>query len=114
MSHRIGALTVVVTVGAAGWFAFRHLSGSPILRRLSVTWCFVVLCQVILGAATIWTNKSADIATIHVAMGALSLMNGTMLVLVSSRYLWKESPVIYPVPAKSAISHSEGRLGVPA
>jgi hypothetical protein len=31
----------------------------------------LVLTQVFLGAATIWTGKSADVATAHVACGAL-------------------------------------------
>jgi len=44
-----------------------------LLRRLALGWSLLVLGQAVLGAATIWTNKSADIATAHVAFGALSL-----------------------------------------
>jgi cytochrome c oxidase assembly protein subunit 15 len=112
MAHRIGAIAVVLVVGTVGWFGFRRLHGN--LRRLSLTWCFVVLSQVILGAATIWTNKSADIATTHVALGALSLINGTILVLVSSRYLWKECPVNQSLETKDAVPHSHTQVGVPA
>ena len=37
------------------------------------------------NAATIWTNKAADIATAHVALGALSLVIGAMVTLVTWR-----------------------------
>ena len=36
-----------------------------------------------LGAATVWTGKSADVATAHVASGALSLMTGAMLAIIA-------------------------------
>jgi cytochrome c oxidase assembly protein subunit 15 len=31
----------------------------------------LVFCQIALGAWTIWSNKAADVATLHVATGAL-------------------------------------------
>src|SRR5258708_20412980 len=39
----------------------------------------LVVTQALLGAATIWSNKAADIATAHVLIGALSLALGTVL-----------------------------------
>jgi cytochrome c oxidase assembly protein subunit 15 len=71
MVHRFGA--VLVAVGAiALWSAVRK-SGVhvPLLRRLSNTLVGLVICQIALGAWTIWSNKAADIATTHVAFGAL-------------------------------------------
>ena len=47
----------------------------------------------------IWTNKSADIATAHVAVGALLFVNGALLVLVCSRCLWKNALVEINLPA---------------
>jgi hypothetical protein len=38
-----------------------------------------------LGAATIWTNKAADIATLHVMVGALALLTGALWWLVAAR-----------------------------
>jgi len=38
--------------------------------------------QVALGAATIWTNKAADVATAHVMFGALSLVTGALWCLI--------------------------------
>jgi cytochrome c oxidase assembly protein subunit 15 len=92
MAHRITALGIVVSVALVAVYAFRKLREMPLLRRLALGWSLLVVGQAILGAATIWTNKSADIATAHVAFGALSLVNGTMLVLVCGRYLWKATP----------------------
>ena len=45
----------------------------------------VIALQFALGAATIWTGKSADIATAHVAVGALSLATGAMATLAAFR-----------------------------
>ena len=45
----------------------------------------MILVQATLGAMTIWTNKAADLATAHVAVGALSLMNGVVLTLMAAR-----------------------------
>jgi len=53
--------------------------------------------QATFGAATIWTNKAADLATAHVAVGALSLVNGVVLALVAARLAKRE-----PATAASA------------
>jgi cytochrome c oxidase assembly protein subunit 15 len=71
----------------------------------------VLCCQVFLGAATIWTGKSADIATAHVAFGALSLLLGSLLTILSFRML--RSPAlkvdgIAPIPLKHAHESSLG------
>jgi cytochrome c oxidase assembly protein subunit 15 len=54
-------------------------------------WMALILTQALLGAATIWTGKSADIATAHVACGALCLVTGGLTSLLSFRIL--ASPV---------------------
>ncbi len=41
--------------------------------------------QIVLGMYAIWTQKAADVATAHVAVGALSLVTGVMLVAMLSR-----------------------------
>ncbi|MGH7967249.1 MAG: hypothetical protein ACREIC_00835, partial [Limisphaerales bacterium] len=55
------------------------------VSRLTATWLGLILVQVLLGAATIWSNKAADIATAHVLVGALALALGTLLNLVAAR-----------------------------
>ena len=115
MLHRIGALAVLLTVAAAAWFALGRLQGNSFARRLAVGWLLLVICQVGLGAATIWTNKSADIATAHVALGALTFMIGMLLVIVSSRCLWKNRPVELNLSAGVARTMAQQRkLEVPA
>ena len=43
------------------------------LKRGVLLWMTLVILQFILGAATIWSHKAADIATAHMAIGALTL-----------------------------------------
>jgi heme A synthase len=57
------------------------------LSRMALAWLGLILTQVLLGAATIWSNKAADIATAHVLVGALSLALGAILCIVSSNQL---------------------------
>ena len=76
MAHR--ALAVVIGVGAI-WFAIRisrDARNVGLLRRLSIWWVAFFLLQFSLGASTIWSNKAADIATTHVAVGAIMLSLG--------------------------------------
>jgi cytochrome c oxidase assembly protein subunit 15 len=85
MVHRVTALCIVVSVAwLAGVARSRFGTSSPV-ARLTAFWFGAILLQVILGATTIWTNKAADIATAHVAVGALSLVLGALLTLVTWR-----------------------------
>jgi heme A synthase len=53
--------------------------------RLSWFWLGLTLFQVGLGAATIWTNKAADVATAHVLVGALALTIGALWCAIAFR-----------------------------
>jgi cytochrome c oxidase assembly protein subunit 15 len=64
IAHRLVALLIVGGVFAS--FA----STRRFLPTLSAAWFLLVALQVTLGAWTIWSNKAADIATAHVAVGA--------------------------------------------
>ena len=68
MAHRFGA--VVVTVGIIAFFVAAQREKFSPLRRLSGVWLIGIFLQLALGAWTIWSNKAADIATAHVAVGA--------------------------------------------
>jgi cytochrome c oxidase assembly protein subunit 15 len=85
MMHRISALFIFVSVICAAVFTQRQLGWNALLTKLSLVWGCLMVSQVALGAATIWTNKSADIATAHVAVGALTLMVGSLALLVAHR-----------------------------
>jgi cytochrome c oxidase assembly protein subunit 15 len=81
MAHRLAAVLIALTVAACAWISRR--AGAP-TRRLCWGWCVLILIQAALGAATVLTNKAADVATAHVLVGALSLGVGVILSLVSA------------------------------
>jgi len=76
MAHRFLALLIAGGV-IAWWFVFRS--------KLSVAWVGCVLLQITLGAWTIWSNKAADIATAHVAVGATMLAFGISISALTLR-----------------------------
>jgi len=87
MVHRLVALAILGAVAYAAWTTRRALGGKNPLSRLALVWLGVILAQVGLGAATIWSNKAADIATAHVLVGAVSLALGAILSIVAFREL---------------------------
>ena len=81
MAHRLLAVAIaigVIAVGAQLWRP-QHSSRPPILSRLSIFWVVGIAIQLTLGAWTIWSNKAADIATAHVAVGAVMLCFGVTI-----------------------------------
>ncbi len=87
MAHRIAALAILMAVSLGAWRACHYLGRRHPLARLALVWFGLVLTQVFLGAATIWTGKSADVATAHVACGALCLVTGGLTSILSFRML---------------------------
>jgi cytochrome c oxidase assembly protein subunit 15 len=87
MIHRLLAVAILGAVAFATWSTLRALGGKNSLSRMALVWLGLILTQVALGAATIWSNKAADIATAHVLVGALALALGAILSIVSSREL---------------------------
>jgi cytochrome c oxidase assembly protein subunit 15 len=85
MAHRLGAVLITVAILAAAAAMWLAPGSAPILRRWSAVWVGLVFVQFILGACTIWTNKAADVATTHVAVGALTLVLGALLTAMSWR-----------------------------
>jgi cytochrome c oxidase assembly protein subunit 15 len=85
MTHRIAAFLILISVAWVAGAARRRVGAQSVLAKLSAAWLALILVQATLGAATIWTNKAADLATAHVAVGALSLMNGVVLTLMAAR-----------------------------
>ena len=85
MTHRMMAILIVVGV-VAFWLRVRaeRLEGAS-LRAISNLWVILLATQVTLGAWTVWSNKAADVATAHVATGALMLAVGVSVSALSSR-----------------------------
>jgi cytochrome c oxidase assembly protein subunit 15 len=92
MVHRLGAVLItaaILAVTAATWLT---PGTAPVLRRWSTVWLGLVFVQFALGIFTIWTNKAADVATAHVATGALTLMTGALLTAMSMRLSPADQP----------------------
>jgi cytochrome c oxidase assembly protein subunit 15 len=102
MVHRVLAMAILGAVAYAAWSTRRALGGKSYLSRMALAWLGVILAQVALGAATIWSDKAADIATAHVLVGALSLAFGAILCIVSSKELMWDYRVTDLSTAKGA------------
>ena len=76
---------IFVGAMALAWRCVHTLGHSHLLTRWSLGWFGLVIVQLALGAATVLTGKSADIATAHVAVGAVSLVTGALGTLVAWR-----------------------------
>ncbi len=87
MVHRLVALLIFCALAFCAWSARRYSGARHPVARLSLAWLGLILLQIALGAVTIWSNKAADIATAHVVVGALSLVTGSLLTIVSFRVL---------------------------
>ena len=86
MAHRIVALAIIICVGIAAFCNRRCQSAErAVAVRLSLVWLGLTLIQIGLGAATIWTNKAADVATAHVLVGALALAVGALWCAIAFR-----------------------------
>jgi cytochrome c oxidase assembly protein subunit 15 len=85
MAHRFLAVVIgilVIVLSARIWRGAREIDA---LRRLSIVWVILFLVQFTLGAWVIWSNKAADVATTHVAVGAIMLSFGVSVWAISWR-----------------------------
>lgn len=83
MAHRFLAYTIAIAIIVFVLRVFRHVRDLLVLRRLSILWLIFVFVQITLGAWTIWSNKAADVATAHVALGAIMLSFGVTISAIS-------------------------------
>jgi cytochrome c oxidase assembly protein subunit 15 len=83
MIHRCVALAVGILVAFCAWLSWKRLGGKNPLAKLAVFWLALIVCQIALGAWTVWSNKAADVATAHVLMGALSLVTGALWCIIA-------------------------------
>jgi len=97
MTHRFVALLIAIGVIAFCSRVWKDAREAPTLKKLAMWWAAFLLVQLILGAWTIWSNKAADIATTHVAVGAIMLSFGVSI----SAICWRISQVRYGAPSGS-------------
>jgi cytochrome c oxidase assembly protein subunit 15 len=87
MAHRFLALTVGIGIVAFCVRAWTDARDFNALKRLSAFWVALVICQIALGAWVIWSNKAADVATAHVALGAVMLSFGVSVSAICWRIM---------------------------
>jgi len=85
MLHRLVAYAIFLGVAAAALLARKKLGAGDALTKFAFFWLGLLTLQVLLGAATIWSNKAADVATGHVIAGALALLTGALWWLAANR-----------------------------
>jgi cytochrome c oxidase assembly protein subunit 15 len=76
MTHRFVAVIIGGLVIIFCARVLKEVHEIATLRRLSILWAILFFVQFALGAWTIWSNKAADVATTHVAVGAIMLSFG--------------------------------------
>ena len=85
MGHRIGAILVTITLLAAITIALRHHRRERQLVRPAGLLIILLFTQITLGVLTVLLRKPADIASLHVAVGALTLVTTFVLTVRASR-----------------------------
>jgi cytochrome c oxidase assembly protein subunit 15 len=93
MVHRFLALIIAIAIVAFCARVWREMRDFAALKRLSLLWVVLVLGQITLGAWVIWSNKAADVATAHVALGALMLSFGVSISAICWRISGRDPAV---------------------
>lgn len=83
MFHRLMAVLILGLVLGAAVLSNRRLGANHLLSKISLLWSGLILAQATLGALTVLKYKPADVATLHVLFGALSLATGAIGTLIS-------------------------------
>ncbi len=97
--HRFLALVIATAIIAFCLRVLREAPGFIALKRLSIFWVAGLACQIALGAWTIWSNKAADVATAHVALGAVMLSFGVSISAICWRISQRETDWARPPSA---------------
>jgi cytochrome c oxidase assembly protein subunit 15 len=102
MAHRFVALGIAAGVIASLFAARKSGENAGLLARFADSWFLLLCCQIALGAWVIWSNKAADIATTHVAVGATMFALGIALSAICLRL--RQPANLVNAPRESAIS----------
>jgi len=85
MVHRLVAYAIFLGVAAAAFLSRKKLGGADGLTKFAWFWLGLLTLQIGLGAWTIWSNKAADVTTLHVMVGASALLAGALWCLMAAR-----------------------------
>ena len=89
MAHRLVAGMIGISVFAFWLFVRQKNLARSSLGALSNIWRALGVLQIALGAWVVWSNKAADVATTHVAVGAVAFVIGVAL----SALTWKHATI---------------------
>ena len=85
MIHRLVAVMIILGAAAAAFLARKKLGQTDALTKFAWGWLALLALQIGLGAWTVWSNKAADVTTLHVMAGALALLAGALWGLMAWR-----------------------------
>jgi len=85
MVHRLVAYAIFLGVAAAAFLAKKKLGKTDGLTKFAWAWLGLLTLQIGLGAWTIWSNKAADVTTLHVMVGASALLVGALWCMIAIR-----------------------------
>lgn len=110
MAHRFLALIIAIGIIAFCIRVWRESRSFGALRRISVLWVVLVLSQIAVGAWVIWSNKAADVATAHVAVGAIMLSFGVSISTICWRISQTQVGRVRPpgAPHRDQSPHENG------
>jgi len=91
-THRIGACLVALMIVIFVVHLFRTYPRELRFREPGLLLLALLLVQILLGALTVWTAKSMEVATSHVAVGSLLLATSVFLT-VRAYHLYKAPAV---------------------
>ena len=99
MAHRFLAFIIAIAIVAFCSRIWREMRDFAALKRLSLLWVVLIFGQITLGGWVIWSNKAADIATAHVALGAVMLSFGVSISAICWRISGRVGALRRPDPA---------------
>jgi len=95
-AHRIGALIVTIAIGVLSFLVLKSPARAHLIP-LTAMLLSLLLAQITLGILTVLLRKPADIASLHVAVGALTLLT-TFIITVRTARLFRIASPISPSP----------------
>jgi cytochrome c oxidase assembly protein subunit 15 len=105
-AHRVGAIIVSLAVLALVTQVVAKFRRPTKLFAPAVLLVILLFTQLTLGLATVYYRKPADVASLHVAVGALVLMTTFVLTVRAGRILWyRQAPNVAVEPMLSPVQN---------
>ena len=107
--HRVGSLLVTAAAVALVARVFRKRRRELVVPSLAL--CALLLAQVTLGVLTVLWRKPADVASAHVAVGALVLVTAFVITVRVARINWLSSRVAQGLSPHAGAGSAPPRIG---